>query len=311
MEKTIRIGHAHDEKALTGCTVIICEEGAVCGVDVRGAAPGTRETDLLNPLKMVDKAHAILLTGGSAFGLAAADGVMNYLEEQGVGFDVGVTTVPIVPAAVIFDLTIGDHRMRPNREMGYQACLNATPNNWVEGCIGAGIGATIGKIRDMEWAVKSGLGVAHLQVGELVVSALIVVNAFGDIYNPSTGKIVAGVRTAKGFGSTAEILKEGLAVRQFTNTTIGVVLTNAALTKTTATKLAEMSHQGLVRTIKPVHTQFDGDTLFALSYGDVSVDPILLQMLAADAVSAAVLRAVEAADARGGIPALRDLPHGF
>lgn len=307
--KGIRIGHVHDETALTGCTVVICEAGAVTGVDVRGAAPGTRETDLLNPLKMVEKAHAVLLTGGSAFGLAAADGVMAYLEEHGVGFDVGVTRVPIVPGAVIFDLAIGDYRIRPDAEMGYQACTNAFEGNVAEGCVGAGMGATIGKILSMDWAVKTGLGIAHLTLGELEVSALVVLNAFGDVYDPATGQLVAGVRTASGFGSTVELLRESYAtVRPFTNTTIGVVMTNAALTKASATKLAEMSHQGLVRTVKPVHTQFDGDTLFAMSCGDLRVDPVLLQTLAADAVSEAVLRAVKMAEGRGGIPALRDVP---
>lgn len=306
--KNVLIGHAHDEVALTGCTVVICPEGAVAGVDVRGAAPGTRETDLLNPVMMVGKAHAILLAGGSAFGLAAADGVMEFLEERGIGFDVGLTRVPIVPAAVIFDLSIGDHRVRPDREMGYQACLNAIPNNMAEGCVGAGMGATIGKIRGVEWATKSGLGIAQIKLDRLEVTALIVVNALGDVYDPGTGDQLAGVRTLTGFCKTEDVLKTNYRkIRQFTNTTIGVVMTNAHLSKAEASKLAQMGHHGLVRTIRPIHTQFDGDTLFALSVGNLTVDPILLGMLAADAVEQAVLRAVKAARSMGGLPALCDL----
>ncbi len=310
--KEILVGHADDKVGLTGCTVVICpDEGAVAGVDVRGAAPGTRETDLLNPVMMVEKVHAILLSGGSAYGLAAADGVMSYLEEKGIGFDVGPTYVPIVPSAVIFDLTIGDHKVRPDREMGYLACMNAEEWNSEslhEGCIGAGMGATVGKIKGIEWATKSGLGIAHLNLGELCVSALVVVNALGDVYDPKTGKVIAGVRDESGFGDTTEILRANHEkVMQFTNTTIGVVMTNAALDKAGATKLAQVSHQGLVRTIRPIHTQFDGDTLFALSYGQVKADPILLGMLAADAVSQAVIRAVETSVGKGGVPAMCDI----
>lgn len=306
--KNVWIGHAHDEVALTGCTVVICPEGAVAGVDVRGAAPGTRETDLLNPMMMVGEVQAILLAGGSAFGLGAADGVMDYLEEKGIGFDVGVTRVPIVPSAVIFDLSIGDHRVRPDRKMGYQACQNAILNNVQEGCIGAGMGATIGKIRGIEWATKSGLGVAQIKLDKLEVLALVVVNALGDIYDPETGKLLAGVRNLSGFCKTEDVLKTNYRkIRQFTNTTIGVVVTNARMSKAEASKLAQMSHHGLVRTIRPIHTQFDGDTLFALSVGNLTVDPILLGMLAADAVEQAVVRAVRAAHSMGGLPALRDL----
>lgn len=306
--KEIRIGHVQDENALTGCTVIIFPDGAVAGVDVCGGAPGTRETDLLNPVMMVDQVHAILLSGGSAFGLAAADGVMAYLEEQQIGFDVGVTRVPIVPAAVIFDLAVGDHRVRPDREMGYQACVNAFSGNRAEGCVGAGIGATVGKIRGSEWATKSGLGLAQIKLDKLVVNALVVVNALGDVFDPETGEILAGVRTLAGFGRTEEIFKSTYRkVRQFTNTTIGAVWTNAALTKAGANKLAQVSHQGLVRTIRPIHTNFDGDTLFALSYGQLTVDPTLLGMLAADAVAEAVVRAVKTAESRDGIPAMCDL----
>ncbi|AZR72477.1 peptidase S58 [Anoxybacter fermentans] len=304
----IKIGHAEDKEGFTGCTVIICPKGAVAGVDVRGSAPGTRETDLLNPVMMVEKVHAILLAGGSAFGLAAADGVMKYLEEKGIGFDVGVTRVPIVPGAVIFDLGLGDYRARPDCEMGYQACLNAVENNSAEGCVGAGIGASVGKIKGMEWATKSGLGMAHLKVGEVEVSALVVVNALGDVIDPETGKIIAGVRNESGFESTEEIFRVNYKkVYKFTNTTIGVVFTNAKLNKAQAKKLAQVSHQGLVRTIRPIHTQFDGDTLFALSYGDLKVDFTLLGIMAADAVSQAVVRAVKTAVSMGGLPAMKDL----
>lgn len=306
--KNVLIGHAHDEVAMTGCTVVICPEGAVAGVDVQGAAPGTRETDLLNPMMMVGGVHAILLAGGSAFGLAAADGVMAYLEEKGIGFDAGMTRVPIVPSAVIFDLGIGDYRVRPDREMGYQACLNAIPNNMAEGCVGAGMGATIGKMRGIEWATKSGLGIAQIKLDRLEVMAIVVVNALGDVYDPETGKLLAGVRTLTGFSKTEDVLKTNYRkIRQFTNTTIGAVITNAHLTKAEASKLAQLSHHGLVRTIRPIHTQFDGDTLFALSVGNLTVDPILLGMLAADAVEQAVVRAVKSAHSMGGLPALCDL----
>ncbi len=300
----IKIGHAENHQGITGCTVVLCPEGAVGGVDVRGAAPGTRETDLLNPLMTVGQVHGILLAGGSAFGLAAADGVMAYLEELGVGFDVGIARVPIVPAAVIFDLAIGDHQVRPDCQMGYQACLNAVENNLLEGCVGVGIGATVGKIKGMEWATKSGLGMAEIKVGELEIGAVVVVNAVGDVYEPQSGEILAGVRSELGFGKTEEVLRTSYQeIRQFTNTTIGVVYTNARLTKSEANKLAQVSHQGLVRTIRPIHTAFDGDTLFALGCGNLEIDQILLGMLAGDVVSQAVVRAVTTASDMGGLPA--------
>lgn len=303
----VKIGHAADLQGITGCTVLICPEGAVAGVDVRGAAPGTRETDLLNPVMMVDRVHAVLLAGGSAFGLAAADGVMRYLEEQKIGFDVGLTHVPIVPAAVIFDLAIGDHRVRPDAEMGYQACLDAYEGNLSDGCVGAGMGATVGKIKGIESATKSGLGIAHIKLGELEIGAIVVVNALGEVYDPESGAILAGARGQSGFVRTDEILKHNYQVNPFSNTTIGAVYTNAKLSKTDATKLAQIAHQGLVKTIRPIHTQFDGDTIFALSVGEILADPVLLGVLSADLVSQAIIRAIQASTSIGGLPAIADL----
>ena len=304
----IQIGHAHDREGMTGCTVVICPKGAVAGCDVRGSAPGTRETALLDPLMKVDKVHALLLTGGSAFGLAAADGVMDFLEEKGIGFDVGVTRVPIVPGAVLFDLTLGDYNSRPDREMGYQACLDAREDNWAQGCVGAGMGASVGKIRGKEWSMKSGLGIGKVKEGELEVMALVAVNALGDVIDPTSGQLIAGVRDEEGFASTEEIMRASYTDNlEFTNTTIGVVATNARLNKAEATKLAQFSHQGLVRTIKPVHTQLDGDTIFAISQGDLEVDLNLLGLLAADAVSQAIIQAVKNAEGMDGIPGIGDL----
>jgi L-aminopeptidase/D-esterase-like protein len=306
----VKVGHYTDRQAVTGCTVILCEQGAVAGVDVRGSAPGTRETDLLRPLNLVQEAHAILLTGGSAFGLDAAGGVMRYLEERGIGFDAGVARVPIVPAAVLFDLTIGRADVRPDSAMGYEACRSATDGPVAEGSVGAGTGATVGKLLGPRFATKSGLGTASEKIGKgIVVGALVAVNAFGDVVDPASGEILAGARTPVrgGFLDTARRMKGdlGQTVLAFANTTIGVVATDARLTKEEANKVAQMAHDGLAAVIRPVHTMFDGDTIFALSTGKKKIgDVSVIGTVAAQVMAQAVLRAVREAESLGGIPAL-------
>lgn len=307
----ILVGQVSDLQALTGCTVVLCPEGAVAGVDVRGSAPGTRETDALSPVNLVDKAHAVVLAGGSAFGLAAAGGVMSYLEEQGWGFDVGVTKVPIVAAAVLFDLGVGDFRVRPDRAMGYRAAKLAADGPVAEGNVGAGCGATVGKVLGHGRCMKGGLGTASLQVGELVVGALVAVNALGDVVDPASGRIVAGAlaEDKKTFLDTEAFLRtQSLSAGgAMGNTTLGVVATNARLTKAQASKLAQMAHDGYARAIRPVHTMLDGDTIFSLATGRVEADLNQVGALAAQAMAQAILRAVQAAEGVGGIPAARDL----
>lgn len=324
----IRVGHYTDREGVTGCTVVLCEGGAVAGVDVRGSAPGTRETDLLRPTCLVQEVHAVLLTGGSAFGLDAAGGVMRYLEEKGIGFDVGVAKVPIVPAAVLFDLTIGDPQARPDAEAGYQACLAATDGPVEEGSVGVGTGATVGKLLGPKFATKSGLGTASMKIGKgIVVGALVAVNAFGDVVDPRTGEILAGTRKpiGRGFLDTVKRMQGdlGQTILAFAqNTTLAVVATNAYLSKAGANKVAQMAHDALARTIRPVHTMFDGDTVFALSTGKPpkqgrrsllppitggAVDPSVVGAAAVEVLAQAVVRAVEQAEGLGGIPARRDL----
>lgn len=297
----IKIGNAQDFNALTGCTVVICEKGAVAGVDVRGGAPGTRETDLLDSVNLVDKIHAVTLAGGSAFGLDAASGVMQYLEERGVGFDVGVTKVPIVCSAVLFDLLIGDHRVRPDKAMGYEACKNSQFNECKEGNIGAGTGATIGKMLGPKYSMKGGLGCYAVQIRELQVGAIIAVNCSGDVVDPYTGNIIAGALTEnrKSFANTEKIMisnyknKKNLFGR---NTTIGVVVTNAKFTKSEMNKIASMAHNGYGRTMRPAHSMFDGDTIFAMTTSEIEADINVVGLLAARVVEQAVLRAVKNAD---------------
>jgi L-aminopeptidase/D-esterase-like protein len=315
----IEVGHAQDDAALTGCTVIICRKGAVAGVDVRGSAPGTRETDLLNPINLVEKVHAVLLAGGSAFGLDAAGGVMSYLEEQKIGFNAGIAKGPIVPGAILFDLAIGNKNVRPDAEMGYKACLSASSASCGEGNVGAGTGASVGKMFGMTLAMKSGLGSASIRLGGLVVGAIVAVNAFGDIINPDNGEILAGLRSGKFgplqvgsknyFADTLAMLKKpfGRAVLGFatrTNTVIGAVATNARLTKSEATKVAQMAHDGLARTVRPAHTMLDGDALFALSTGNRKSDVTSIGAFAAEVMTQAILRAVNMAMPAGGIPGL-------
>jgi L-aminopeptidase/D-esterase-like protein len=310
----IKVGHHTLAARPTGCTVILAEAGAVAGVDVRGSAPGTRETDLLNPLNVVDKVHAIVLAGGSAFGLDAASGVMRYLDERGIGFPTSYGVVPIVPSAVLFDLGVGDPKVRPGADCGYAAASSASSGPIVEGNVGAGAGATVGKLHGMERAMKGGVGTAALTLPSgLTVAAILVVNAYGDVIDPATGRVVAGVRTADGLGlADARVLLRTGAPRKNPfgeNSTIGVVVTNARLTKTQATKVAQMAHDGLARAITPIHTQSDGDTLFALATGGFAAeaDVSTVGALAAEVVADAVLRAVREAKGLPGLPAVRDL----
>lgn len=307
----IKVGHYTDKKAATGCTVILCERGAVAGVDVSGSSPGTRETDLLRPGNSVERVQAIVLGGGSAFGLDAATGVMKCLEERGFGYETGAGKVPIVAAAIIFDLNVGDSRIRPGANEGYQACLVAANGGVAEGCVGAGTGATVGKILGVQRAVKSGLGTASQRIArDVVVAALVVVNAVGDVIEPGTGNILAGPRRpdGRGFLSTSELWKGGFkeAIPP-SNTVIGVVATDANLTKTEASKLARMAQVGIARTIDPCHTMYDGDALFTLSLGEKDVDLSALGAAAAEVVAQAVVRAIRKARTLAGVPAAKDV----
>jgi len=308
----ISVGHAQNMEAATGCTVIISEQGATVGVDVRGGAPGTRETDLLNPVNLVEKVHAILLAGGSAFGLDAAAGVMQYLEEINIGFDVQVTKVPIVCGAVLFDLTIGDHRIRPDKQMGYQACLNASFTECRQGTVGAGTGATVGKILGMKRAMKGGIGSYALDVEGLKVGALVAVNCLGDILDPITGKVVAAPlnEDMQTLADTEEIMINSYCNKKnlfSANTTIGVVVTNGVFTKAQATKLASMAQDGYARTMRPAHSMFDGDTIFAMSTSSIEADLSVVGLLAARVVERAVVAAVENAQSLFGIKCYSDL----
>ncbi|MDT0138138.1 P1 family peptidase [Acidovorax sp. PRC11] len=306
----IEVGHFTSPLRPTGCTVVIARDGAVAGVDVRGAAPGTRETDLLEPTHLVDRIHAVMLAGGSAFGLDAAAGAVRWLEERGIGFDVGVARVPLVPAAVLFDLHVGDARIRPDAAAGYAACeaaaaaasSSAAPLPLAEGCVGAGAGAAVGKLFGMAHAMKGGIGSASVTVDGVTVGALVACNAVGDVVDPETGRPVAGARTADGLRlrDTRRALLAGDAPRTLlagTNTTIGVVATDAVITKAQARRLAVCAHDGLARAINPVHTLSDGDTLFSLGTGRAGkpLGMMVLSTMAAEATARATLRAVLAA----------------
>ena len=313
----LSVGHWTNLDAATGCTVVLCPGGAVAGVDVRGGAPGTREIALLDPVCSVQKVHAILLSGGSAFGLAAADGVMRWLEERGHGFDVGVAKVPIVPAAILFDLGIGRADVRPDAAAGYLACQAASNGPVAQGNVGAGTGATVGKMLGFGQATKGGLGSAAKVIGKgIVVAALVAVNAIGDIIDPNSGAIIAGARrpVVGGFADSMAFaesrLGQTIAEMANRNTTLAVVATNVALSKVECTKVAQMAHDGLARTIRPVHTAFDGDTIFALSAGEKTGDASLVGAVAADVLAQAVLNAIWAAEGSHGIPAARDLKGG-
>ena len=321
----LAVGHFTHPARPTGCSVVLCPQGAVCGVDVRGGAPGTRETDLLKPDNLVEQVHAVLLAGGSAYGLDAAGGVMRWLEERGHGFSVGTSRahdpagqpirVPIVPAAVLFDLWLGDARIRPDAAAGYAACEAASTVRPAQGNVGAGAGATLGKLYGIERAMKGGIGSASMRVAGVTVAALVAVNASGDVFDPASGELVAGARNSAGghsmINTMAALMRGELPARMTAGmaTTIGVVATDALLDKPQANKIATMAHDGLARTINPVHTLADGDTLFALATGASGrrADLTLIGALAAEVTARAVLAAVHHASGLPGVPAARDL----
>jgi L-aminopeptidase/D-esterase-like protein len=318
----ITVGHASDVKALTGCTVLLCEEGATGAVDVRGTATGTRQMDALNLLHLVDRIHGILLAGGSAFGLNAAGGVMAYLEEKGKGFDVVNRKIPIVPSAVIFDLGIGDGGVRPDHQMGYHACLNVS-REVPEGSVGVGTGATVGKLFGIEQAMKGGVGTTSIQgPNGLIVGTLVVVNAFGDVMKPYTNRILVGARKSKRslqLANSSNWIKKGKTRKQSRlipsfdvspfNTTLGVIATNADLSKKEIHQVAQIAHSGLAKVISPLHSTFDGDLLFAISYGKKrGADVNTIGLLGEAALMEAVQRAVKKADGFGLIPAYKDIP---
>ena len=316
----IEVGHAQDEEALTGCTVILCRKGAVAGVDVRGGAPGTRETDLLDPVNLVEKVHAVVLAGGSAFGLDAASGVMRYLEENKIGFNTGAARVPIVPSAILYDLGLGRADVRPDSAMGALAAASAVSAPPAEGNVGAGTGASVGKMFGNALAMKSGLGTASMDIGGgVIVGAIVAVNAWGDVIDPKTGEIVAGLRSGKigplrvgkedQFADTLAMMKSPvgrgvLGLTSRSNTVIGVVATNAKLTKAQATKVAQMAQDGFARTIRPAHTMLDGDVIFALSTGTKNANVSTVGAFAAEVMAEAILRAVKMAKSAGGLPGL-------
>jgi L-aminopeptidase/D-esterase-like protein len=308
----IKVGHAQNADTGTGCTVIICENGAVPGVDVRGGGPGTREIDALDPVNLVTAAHAVYLGGGSAFGLEGASGVMQYLEEKGIGFDVGVGVVPIVPGAVLFDFFVGRHDVRPDKKMGYEACVNASEKNTEQGNVGAGTGAAVGIIKGIEYSMKGGLGTASRKVGELIVGAIVAVNCMGDVIDPGTGQIVAGALDddkKKPAGTMSIISSEksgGTDVFSSSNTTIGCIAVNADLTKSEATKVAMMAHDGYARAINPIHTMTDGDTIFCMATGGVKTDPTTVGALAAEVMAEAIVNAVKNAETAYGLPGYKD-----
>lgn len=328
--ENIRIGSAENKEAATGCTVIICEDGAPTGLDVRGGGPASRETELLKPLANADKIHAVLLSGGSAYGLDAAGGVMANLEERGIGLKVGAVRVPLVCQSCLFDLAVGDSKVRPDKAMGYEACENAwsgVNGNYEDGNVGAGTGATVGKALGAEFCMKSGIGSYTVQVGPLKVGAIVAVNAIGDIYDWKNGQKVAGLLgpDKKSFRSTEELFYQGYEAAKaasmqqeetagkdnssglVTNTTIGVIITNGKFDKSQLCKIAGMTHNGYARSIRPVHTSMDGDSIYAMSVGEVPADKDMVGTLAAQVMSEAILRAVQNVDSAYGLAAAKDL----
>ncbi len=315
----VRIGQVENSQAGTGCTVFLCKNGMRAGLDVRGGGPASRETDLLNPLMAAQVIHGIVLAGGSAFGLSAASGVMEYLEEQGIGYDVGVTKVPLVVQSDLFDLTVGDGFVRPDAKMGYAAAKQAMEDpNYKDGNFGAGCGATVGKIAGMATCMKTGIGSYAVQLGELKIGAVVALNALGDIYDWRTGKQIAGLLTEDrtAFRSSPEVIASSIqtvknrfkeSVAGVTNTTLGVIITNAAFEKPALCKIAGMGHDGYARTIRPVHTSFDGDSIYAVSAGDVQADQEVVGTLASEIICQAILRAVESATGAYGYPAACDI----
>ncbi|MGL4797348.1 MAG: P1 family peptidase [Paraclostridium sp.] len=306
----LKVGQVEDRDGLTGCSVVICEEGAVCGVDVRGAAPGTRETDLLDPVNMIQKVHAVVLSGGSAFGLECTCGVSKYLEEKGIGFDVGVAKVPIVVGAVLFDLVVGDPKCRPNIDMGYRACMKANNKELKQGNYGAGCGATVGKIRGPKYCTKGGIGSYSIKLDNgLVVAALVAVNAFGDVYE--NGKVIAGVLNDNkdGYLNTYELMKQGVNKGGFNidNTTIGIIATNAKLNKAQCKKISQMAHNGYAKAIFPIHTPHDGDTIFTISTGEIESDVTLLGSLATEVMEKSIINAIKNSEGVGEIPSYNEI----
>ena len=309
----IRIGQTENAAAGTGCTVLLCEEGMRAGLDVRGGGPASRESELMDPLAAAQEIHAIVLAGGSAFGLGAADGVMRYLEERGIGYDVGVTRVPLVVQSDLFDLTVGDPFVRPDAAMGYEAArLAMEAPNYRDGNHGAGCGATVGKIGGMATCMKTGMGSYAVRVGELRIGAVVALNALGDVFDGRTGEQIAGLLTEDktGFRSTLEVMTSSIRAveNKFVgNTTLGVVMTNADFAKPQLCKIAGMAHDGYARSIRPVHTSADGDSIYAVSLGHVPADQDLVGALAAEVVSEAICRAVQNAESAYGFPAASDL----
>ena len=308
-----RIGQVENAEAGTGCTVLICDDGMRAGLDVRGGGPASRESQLLNPLMAAQSIHAIVLAGGSAYGLGTANGVMEYLEAQGIGYDTGFALVPLVAQADIYDLSVADATVRPDAAMGYEAARRAFEEpNYRDGNYGVGCGATVGKIAGMDTCMKTGIGSYAIQIGELKVGAIVVPNALGDVYDWKTGEQIAGLRTEDGSGlrSTVDYMRASIQVveNKFTgNTTLAIVITNAAFDKAQLCKIAGMAHDGYARSINPVHTSADGDSIYAVSVGDIQADLDLVGTLAAEVVSDAIIRAVENADSAYGYPAAADL----
>ena len=307
----IKVGHMQDEEAATGCSVVICENGAYGGVDVRGGSPATRETDLLDPVNMVQQIHAVVLSGGSAFGLDSCSGVMKYLEENDIGFDVQVAKVPIVCGACLFDLVIGNPKVRPDLEMGYKAAESANKADCPNGNVGAGCGATVGKYLGPEFAMKGGLGTYALQVGDLQVGAIVAVNCMGDVVDPEeNNEIIAGMRKDNKFMNIEKVMMENYddKTNLFSgNTTIGVVVTNGKFNKSEMNKIASMAHNGYARTMRPAHSIYDGDTIFTMSTGEVEADISTVGMMAANVMAKAVVNAVKEAKGLHGMKAYKDI----
>ena len=302
-----RIGQAEDATAGTGVTVVIADEGVSAGIDIRGGGPASREVTLLDPLTHEKKIHAVVLAGGSAFGLDAAGGVMRYLEENGIGYDVGITKVPLVCQSDIFDLTVGDYRRRPDADMAYAACLNSEKKNYMDGNHGAGTGASVGKYLGMSHAMKSGIGSYAVKIGELKIGAVVVVNALGDIYDHKTGRKIAGIHDTDGDMTSEDLLLANLEPKEnkfVENTTLGIIISNASFTKSELCKIAGMTHNGYARSIRPVHTSADGDTIYALANGKVRVDMDAFGELAGNIMSEAITRAVTSSTAAYGLPAV-------
>lgn len=310
------VGHMTDLKALTGCTVVLFPNKTSGGIDARGTAAGTRGIDSLNGFHLVEEVHGIILSGGSAYGLDAAGGVMKYLEERGIGFDVAVTKVPIVPAAIVFDLSFGDWRRRPDKKMGYQACLNARPGPVQEGSVGAGTGATVGKLYGAERATKGGVGTHSIALPDgLTVGALVVVNAFGDVVDPTTGSLIAGTRDSKEgtkLIDTRLLMRAGAArnKRFVENTTLAVAVTNAKLRREELKRIAQVGHNAFARCISPAHTSYDGDVVFTLSAGEMEADLNSVAILVEEAISVSIIKAIKKADGFGLLPSYTDLKMG-